>query len=98
MPEANDVLAGRYELTEVISRGGMATVWRARDQVLARTVAVKCAATARRKLRNMATVSRVSEREAHVPQAFAFHGKIVEREHDQRGERQPDLLEIIRAL
>ena len=41
MPEANDVLAGRYELTEVISRGGMATVWRARDQVLARTVAVK---------------------------------------------------------
>ena len=41
MPEANDVLAGRYELTEVISKGGMATVWRARDQVLARTVAVK---------------------------------------------------------
>ena len=41
MPEADDVLAGRYELTEVISTGGMATVWRARDQVLARTVAVK---------------------------------------------------------
>src|SRR5687767_13778811 len=41
MPDVNDVLAGRYGLTEVISSGGMATVWRARDQVLARTVAVK---------------------------------------------------------
>ena len=41
MPDVNDVLAGRYGLTEVISSGGMATVWRARDEVLARTVAVK---------------------------------------------------------
>lgn len=41
MPERNDVLAGRYGLTEIISSGGMATVWRALDQVLARTVAVK---------------------------------------------------------
>ncbi|MEA2517021.1 MAG: eukaryotic-like serine/threonine-protein kinase [Actinomycetota bacterium] len=41
MPEVDDVLAGRYELEEVIASGGMATVWRARDQVLARIVAVK---------------------------------------------------------
>ena len=41
MPEVNDVLAGRYELLAEIASGGMATVWRARDQVLARTVAVK---------------------------------------------------------
>ena len=35
------VLGGRYELTERIASGGMASVWRAHDDVLARTVAVK---------------------------------------------------------
>jgi eukaryotic-like serine/threonine-protein kinase len=34
-------LAGRYVLEELIATGGMAAVWRARDQVLARLVAVK---------------------------------------------------------
>jgi serine/threonine-protein kinase len=34
-------LAGRYVLDERIASGGMASVWRARDEVLARTVAVK---------------------------------------------------------
>jgi serine/threonine-protein kinase len=34
-------LAGRYVLDEHIASGGMAAVWRAHDEVLARTVAVK---------------------------------------------------------
>jgi hypothetical protein len=34
-------LAGRYVLEEVTATGGMAAVWRARDEVLARRVAVK---------------------------------------------------------
>lgn len=41
MPEDNQVLADRYVLEERVAEGGMATVWRARDDVLARVVAVK---------------------------------------------------------
>src|ERR1700757_4066080 len=36
-----DVLGGRYTLIAVLGTGGRATVWRARDEVLGREVAVK---------------------------------------------------------
>jgi tRNA A-37 threonylcarbamoyl transferase component Bud32 len=40
-PDSTRVLGGRYELRNVLARGGMATVWIADDTVLARRVAVK---------------------------------------------------------
>src|SRR3954471_1903645 len=39
--EVRQVLGGRYELMGPLGSGGMAVVWRARDQGLGRTVAIK---------------------------------------------------------
>ena len=41
MTERGALLGGRYQLDQIIGRGGMAEVWRARDLRLARDVAVK---------------------------------------------------------
>lgn len=41
MTRAEDFLEDRYQIEKEIGRGGLSTVWKARDKRLDRTVAIK---------------------------------------------------------
>ncbi|MGW7689488.1 protein kinase domain-containing protein [Streptomyces asiaticus] len=80
------LIGGRYQLGNRLGRGGMGTVWRAYDQMLAREVAAKELNVAsddheyqrrlRRALREARTVARV-----HHPHVVGVHDLV---EHDDR--------------
>ena len=59
------MIAERYELVEQIGTGGMATVWKAKDTLLGRSVAIK------RLLPHLATIPEAAERFTREAQAAA---------------------------
>lgn len=60
------LVAGRYRLVERIGQGGMGTVWRARDEVLGRQVAIKRLHVAQLDADELATRHERTTREAQA--------------------------------
>jgi len=68
----NGVMQGRYRLVDRIGAGGMASVWRARDEVLHRDVALKVFSTAATTSETIAA----QEREARTAAGLTHHGLV----------------------
>jgi eukaryotic-like serine/threonine-protein kinase len=73
------MLGGRYKLLNELGSGGMAVVWRARDEVLGRTVAVKLLAgryaddpQSRARIREEARAAATLSPHAHIAQVYDF--------------------------
>lgn len=93
---SNDVhrrLAGRYELAEIIGRGGMGAVYRATDLVLDRTVAVKLlpAALAEQDRRHVARF----EREARAAASLTHPGVVAVYDAGEDGDTRFIVMEFV---
>src|SRR3954454_9143523 len=96
--DGEHVLGGRYQLLDKLGTGGMAVVWRARDRVLGRTVAVKLLAgrhlddpQSRRSIRDEARAAAALSH-ANIAQVYDYG------EHPEGGERTPYVvMELIRG-
>ncbi|ROP35667.1 protein kinase domain-containing protein [Saccharothrix texasensis] len=74
MSERDEVIAGRYRLVELVGRGAAGAVWRARDERLGRSVAVKLlnAADSPSAVERIVREGRVAARLRH-PHAVTVH-------------------------
>ncbi|MFD0205534.1 MULTISPECIES: serine/threonine-protein kinase [Saccharothrix] len=74
MSERDEVIAGRYRLVELVGRGAAGVVWRARDERLGRSVAVKLlsAADSPAAVERIVREGRVAARLRH-PHAVTVH-------------------------
>jgi serine/threonine protein kinase len=93
MTELRRRLAGRYELAETIGRGGMGSVYRARDLVLDRTVAVKLlpAALAEEDPRHVTRF----EREARATASLTHPGVVAVFDAGQDGDTRFIVMECV---
>ncbi|MFD4736576.1 protein kinase [Streptomyces virginiae] len=93
------VISGRYRLLEPIGRGGMGIVWRARDEVLARDVAVKeVRAPAGLEPTELERLYRRLEREAWAAARVSHRGVVTVYDVASEGGRPWIVMELVRGL
>ncbi|MFB6579969.1 serine/threonine-protein kinase, partial [Streptomyces sp. NPDC056402] len=93
------VISGRYRLLEPIGRGGMGVVWRARDEVLAREVAVKeVRAPAGLEPTELERLYRRLEREAWAAARVSHRGVVTVYDVASEGGRPWIVMELVRGL
>ncbi|MFF4426139.1 serine/threonine-protein kinase [Streptomyces sp. NPDC001549] len=93
------VISGRYRLLEPIGHGGMGIVWRARDEVLAREVAVKeVRAPAGLEPAELERLYRRLEREAWAAARVSHRGVVTVYDVASEGGRPWIVMELVRGL
>ncbi|MET9323976.1 protein kinase [Streptomyces sp. NPDC003038] len=96
---ADRVISGRYRLLDPLGRGGMGIVWRARDEVLAREVAVKeVRAPAGLDPAELERMYRRLEREAWAAARISHRGVVTVYDVATDGGRPWIVMELVRGL
>ena len=69
--QAGDVLAGRYRLDDLLTESAGARFWRARDTILARSVAIHAVLSDDPRAPDLLEAARVSATVTEPPKAYA---------------------------